>query len=100
MKFLKTPIATPNEELNVDKSKEDYVFHVVSKQTCCDNDVHLHEDIPAATIMNFMEEKDLVSYVEFPFQIYGHDEIFEELKGINLVEKHFEDEETASASTS
>lgn len=43
--------------------------------------------------MDFKEDKGLGGYGEFPFQIYRHDEIFEGLKGIDLVEKPLEDEE-------
>ena len=40
-----------------------------------------------------------MSYGEFPFQMYEHDEIFEELKEIDLVENHMEDEQITGAST-
>jgi hypothetical protein len=42
--------------------------------------------------MDSEEDKGLVSYGEFYFQMYEHDEIVEELKGIDLVKKHLENE--------
>ena len=57
-------------------------------------DVHVHEkDIPT-TIILFEEVKCLVSYNEFPFQIYEYDdEIDGELKVIDHVDKSLEDKE-------
>ena len=62
-------------------------------------DVHVHEkDIPT-TIILFKEAKCLVSYNEFPFQIYEHDdEIDGELKVIDHVDKSLEDKEILVAS--
>jgi hypothetical protein len=48
---------------------EKNAFYLVPEETSCNDDVHLHEDISVTIIMNSEEDKDLVSYGEFPFQI-------------------------------
>lgn len=41
----------------------------------------------------------MVSYGEFPFQIFEHDdEVFEEMKRIDILQKPFKDEDIASVS--
>lgn len=48
-----------------DESLEYYAFHLVPKETSCDDDVYLHENIPTAINMDSKENKDSVSCAHF-----------------------------------
>jgi hypothetical protein len=56
-------------------SSEDAILHLVPGVASLDASTHLlDEDIPAV-IMDSEEDKGLVSYGDFPFQIFKHDEV-------------------------
>jgi hypothetical protein len=80
-------IATLQEDFSI----YEYALHLILEETTCNNDVHLHEDIPKAIVMDFEEYMGLVSYI--PFQNFKFDdESLDDLKRIDLVEKPLEDE--------
>lgn len=92
--------ATQYENLGGKDSIEDYAFHLVLKEASCDDDVHLHGNILVAIIVSKVDKGKGI-FVEFPFQISDHDdEIFEELKGIDFLEKPLEEQEITSDFTS
>jgi hypothetical protein len=66
------------------------ILHLVPKEASLNASMHYHlleEDIPA-TIMDTEEDKDVVNYGKFPFQISEHDdENFAEMKSIDVLEK-------------
>ena len=46
-------------------------LHIPPKEASCDDDVHMHEDIPAAIIMDLEKDKGLISFGSHSFKIYG-----------------------------
>lgn len=49
---LEDPIATPHEDIDDKDSIEYYVFHLDLKDASCKDEVHLHENTPAAIIVS------------------------------------------------
>ena len=52
-------------KIQMKKNPLNNAFHIPPKEASCDDDVHMHEDIPAAIIMDLEKDKGLISLVNF-----------------------------------